>query len=176
MIFKETPLKGAFEITPEKKEDERGFFFRTWCAKEMSEYGLNTKIKQINSSYSLKKGTLRGLTYQKNPFPETKLIRCIKGQIFDVIIDLRENSPTKNQWFGTILSEENHKMLYIPENFAHGFLTLEDNTEINYFVTEFYHPEVETGIRWDDPQFNIQWPIAPVIISDKDKNKPLFNS
>lgn len=174
MIFKETPLKGAFEIEPEKKEDERGFFFRSWCVKEMSAYGLNTKIKQINSSFSLKKGTLRGLTYQTNPFPETKLIRCIKGKIFDVIIDLREESSTKNQWFGTILSGENYKMLYIPENFAHGFITLEDNTEINYFVTEFYHPEVEKGIRWDDPKFNIQWPIVPVVISDKDKNKPLL--
>jgi dTDP-4-dehydrorhamnose 3,5-epimerase len=174
MIFKETILKGAFEIEPEKREDERGYFFRSWCAKEMSEFGLNTNIKQINNSFSLKKGTLRGLTYQKSPFPETKLIKCIKGSIFDVIVDLRVDSPTKNQWYGTILSGENQKMLYIPENFAHGFITLEDNTEINYFVTEFYHPEVESGIRWNDPKIGIEWPIEPVAISEKDKNKPLI--
>jgi dTDP-4-dehydrorhamnose 3,5-epimerase len=174
MVFKETPLKGSFEIVPEKREDERGFFFRSWCAQEMSNKGLNTNIKQINCSFSLHKGTLRGLTYQRNPFPETKLIRCVKGSIFDVIIDLREGSPTLHQWFGTVLSAKNSKMLYIPENFAHGFITLEDKTEINYFVTEFYHPEVESGIRWNDPYFGIQWPIEPTIISEKDKNKTLF--
>lgn len=175
MKFTETKLKGAFIIEINKIGDERGFFGRQWCQDEMAEMGLKTQIAQVNTSLNKEKGTLRGLHFQKFPYQETKLIRCIRGRIFDVIVDLRPASATFKQWFGLELSQDNYKMLYAPDNFAHGFITLEDNSEILYLVTQFYHPEAEAGLRWDDPQFSIQWPGSVTVMSEKDKNRPDFD-
>lgn len=171
MIFNETKLKGAFIIEIEKLEDERGFFGRSWCANEMSEHGLNVNIRQANVSFNKHKGTLRGMHYQVAPHQEAKLVRCSRGRIYDAIIDLRENSPTYKQWIGIELTQDNYKMLYVPENFAHGFITLEDNCEVSYLMSEFYVPCAGATIRWDDPLFNIEWPMEPKIISEKDKNQ-----
>lgn len=172
MIFKETKLKGAYSIDLEKREDDRGFFARIWCRDEFSKHGLNTKLVQGNMSYTAKKGTLRGLHYQVSPFQETKVIRCTRGALFDVIIDMRSNSPTFKQWIGVELSASNYRMLYVPEGFAHGFVTLQDDTEATYLVTEFYNKESERGIRYNDPSINIQWPIAIEHISEKDNSWP----
>lgn len=174
MIFTETKLKGAFVLEIKKLEDDRGFFGRAWCANEMADHGLKSEIKQVNMSLSLKKGTLRGMHYQNDPFQETKVVRCTKGAIFDIIIDLRKDSPTYKQWVGVELTEHNYKMLYVPEDFAHGFITLEDNTEVTYLVSQFYTPGAEAGIRWDDPAFGIELPIDPVIITDKDRTHPNY--
>lgn len=174
MIFTETKLKGAFEIEIKKLTDERGFFGRSWCANEMTEHGLKADLKQANTSFSIKKGTIRGMHYQMNPYQETKLIRCTRGAILDVIIDLRPASPTFKQWIGVELTQDNYKMLYVPEDFAHGFITLEDNCEVTYLVTQFYTPGAEKGIRWNDPLFNIQWPFEPTVISEKDKTHPNY--
>lgn len=174
MLFAETKLKGAFVIEIKKLEDNRGFFGRSWCANEMAEHGLKSDIKQVNNSLSLKKGTIRGMHYQNDPYQETKLVRCTKGAIFDVIIDLRPHSPTYKQWIGVELNADNRKMLYVPEDFAHGFITLEDNCEVNYLVTQFYTPGAESGIRWDDPAFGIEWPIQPTIVSEKDQTHPNY--
>ena len=175
MIFHETPLKGAFVIELKKLGDERGFFARAFCKNEFSVIGLNNEIVQINNSLSADKGTLRGMHYQLEPKAEDKIVRCIRGSLFDVIIDLRKNSTTYKQWFGVELTAENRKMLYVPKGFAHGFITLEDFTEAFYLVTEFYAPEYERGLRYNDPVFNIKWPIEPIIISEKDKNHLDFN-
>jgi dTDP-4-dehydrorhamnose 3,5-epimerase len=175
MKFIETPLKGSFVIELEKKEDDRGFFARIFCRQEFSKLGLNNEIVQINNSLSIKKGTLRGMHYQLPPKAEDKIIRCIKGALYDVIIDLREDSKTFGKWFGILLSEDNRKMLYVPKGFAHGFITLQDYTEAFYLVTEYYSQNHERGIRWNDPKFNIIWPIEPTIISEKDKNFPDFD-
>ena len=174
MIFTETKLKGAFEIEIKKLEDERGFFGRSWCAHEMEDHGLKTNICQVNTSFSKMKGTLRGMHYQLDPYQETKLIRCTRGKILDVIIDLRKDSPTYKEWIAVELSQDNYKMLYVPEDFAHGFITLEDDSEVYYLVTQFYAPGAEAGIRWDDPGFNIKWPMTPVVISEKDKSHPNY--
>ncbi|MGQ9570723.1 MAG: dTDP-4-dehydrorhamnose 3,5-epimerase, partial [Thermodesulfovibrionales bacterium] len=171
MIFKETNLNCAFVIELEKRVDERGFFARAWCKKEFEAHGLVANIVQSNVSFSKKAGTLRGMHYQVAPFEETKLIRCVKGAIYDVIIDLRLNSPTYKHWIAVELTEDNYKMLYVPEGFAHGFQTLTDNVEVFYHVSQFYSPESERGIRWNDPQFGIIWPeVDKRIISDKDSN------
>lgn len=172
MIFTETKLKGAFILEIKKLEDERGFFGRSWCASELAAHGLKNDIKQANTSMSLKKGTIRGMHYQNDPYQETKLVRCTRGAIYDVIIDLRKESPTYKQWIGVELTQDNYKMLYVPEDFAHGFITLEDKCEVSYLVTQFYTPGAEAGIRWNDPTFAIQWPISPSVISEKDKNHP----
>ena len=174
MIFTETSLKGAYIIDVEKKRDSRGFFGRLWCENEMNNIGLNTNIVQSNISYSSKKGTLRGMHYQKSPMQETKLVRCTKGAIYDVIIDLRPESPTFKKWYGVELSERNCRMIYVPENFAHGFITLEDESEIYYLVTQFYDVRSEMGIRWDDPNFKIEWPINISEISEKDSSHKDF--
>lgn len=174
MIFTETKLKGAFEIEIKKLEDDRGFFGRSWCANEMKDHGLKHELCQANTSFSKKKGTLRGMHYQADPYQETKLIRCTRGSIYDVIIDLRPGSPTFKQWIGVELTQDNYKMLYVPEDFAHGFITLEDDSEVTYLVTQFYTPGAEKGIRWNDPAFSIQWPFEPVIMTEKDKNHPHF--
>ncbi len=174
MKFTETDLKGAYIIEINKLKDERGFFGRSWCMKELEEYGLKTNIAQANTSFSKKKGTLRGMHYQNDPYQETKLIRCTRGSIYDVIIDLRPESPTFAKWFGVELTQDNYKMLYVPEDFAHGFITLEDDSEVTYLVTQFYTPGAESGIRWNDSQFNIHWPLTPKVISDKDKIHPNF--
>jgi len=174
MIFTETDLKGAFIIEIKKIEDERGFFGRSWCRREMEEHGLKGEIVQANTSFSNKKGTLRGMHYQVPPYEEAKIIRCVRGAIYDVIIDLRPGSSTYKKWVGTELSCDNYKMLYVPEGFAHGFLTLTDNVEVYYNVTAFYTPGAERGIRWNDSSFNIKWPFEPVVISSKDKGHPDF--
>jgi dTDP-4-dehydrorhamnose 3,5-epimerase len=175
MIFKETRLSGAFIIDPEYQEDERGFFARVFCKNEFEAHGLNPCITQCNISFNQRKGTLRGMHYQVSPYTEAKLVRCTMGAIYDVIIDLRQESPTFKQWLAVELSDENRKLLYIPEGFAHGFQTLVDNTEVFYQMSQFYHAESARGIRWDDPIFAICWPeVAQRIISAKDLGYPLL--
>ncbi len=174
MIFTETPLKSAYIIELEQIEDERGFFARSWCAREFAELGLNPNLVQCNVSFNKKKGTLRGMHYQASPHEEAKMVRCTKGSLYDVIVDLRKDSPTFKQWFSVDLTAENRKQLYIPEGFAHGFLTLEDGTEIFYHMTEFYHPESAKRIRWNDSAFQIKWPISDWIISEQDRGYPDF--
>jgi len=172
MKFLETPLKGAFIIDLEKREDERGFFARTWCRNEFESHGIYRLPVQSNLSYNKKAGTMRGMHYQASPFQESKLLRCVSGSVYDAIIDLRKDSPTFMQWFGIELNEENGTALFIPEDFAHGFMTLKDNSEIMYQVSAFYTPGSERIIRYNDPSFNIQWPMEATIISEKDKNAP----
>lgn len=174
MIFKETRLKGAFIIDPEQLSDDRGFFARTWCQKEFKAHGLNPNMAQCSISFNNKKGTLRGLHYQAAPHEEAKLVRCTAGAIYDVIVDLRPESDTFKSWISLELTAENRKMLYIPEGFVHGFLTLQDNTEVFYQMSEFYMPDYARGVRWDDPAFNIQWPIDVVMISKRDEQYGSF--
>lgn len=169
MDFNATPLEGAYLIDLDKKGDDRGFFARVFCINEFGNQGLATQFCQINNSLSPYKGTLRGMHYQLGPKAETKVVRCIRGALFDVILDLRADSPTFGQSFGAELSAENRRMMYVPKGFAHGFLTLTDNTEAFYLVDEYYSPESERGIRFDDPKFNLLWPHAPAVVSDKDR-------
>ena len=176
MIFTETTVNDAYIVELDKREDHRGFFARTWDKNEFEEHNLNSNLVQCNVSFSKKRGTLRGMHYQKKPFEESKLIRCTKGKIFDVIIDLRTHSSTFKKWFGVELTQENYKMLYVPEGFAHGFQSLEDNSEIIYQVSEFYTPNSELGIHWNDPAFNITWPIEEKTITEKDNSWKLFDS
>ena len=175
MKFIETRLKGAFIIEPERLEDERGFFARTFCHKEFEAHGLNPRMVQCNISYNKHKGTLRGMHNQAAPMAEAKLVRCTRGAIYDVIIDLRPESPTYCQWLAEELNAENSKMIYIPEGFVHGFQTLEDDTEVFYQMSEFYSPEHARGVRWDDLVFGIEWPLNTKIISEKDNNYPLMS-
>ena len=168
MKFFETELKCSYIIELEKLEDERGFFSRSWDRNEFKEQGLNHNLVQCNISFSKKRGTLRGMHFQKKPFEETKLVRCTRGKIFDVIVDLRAESNTYKKWIGMELKSDDFKMLYIPEGFAHGFQTLEDNTEVFYQVSNWFSPEHERGIRWDDKELDIKWPIDNPIISKKD--------
>jgi len=175
MVFEETQLKGAFVIDLKKREDERGFFARTWCRKEFEDHGLNGDLVQSNLSFNTRKGTLRGLHYQVSPYAESKLVRCTKGAICDVIIDLRSSSPTFRHWFGVELTENNYRMLYVPEGFAHGYQTLQDHTEVIYHVSQCYVPNAEYGIRWDDPSFEIEWPMTEGrTISPKDQMWPNY--
>jgi len=168
MIFTETKLKGAFIIEIEKLEDERGFFARSWDQKIFDEHGLSSKLVQCSVSFSKKKGTLRGLHYQIAPYEETKLIRCTRGKIFEVVIDLRPKSETFRKWIGFEQSAEDYRMLYVPEGFALGFQTLEDNTEVFYQMSQAYMPEYARGIPWDDTTLKISWPLRPTMISKKD--------
>ena len=175
MIFVETNLKGAFIIEPERMEDHRGFFARIWCKKEFEAHGLNPHFVQINLSFNESRGTIRGLHYQIAPHEEAKLFRCTKGATFDVIIDLRPDSTTFMDWVGVELTADNRKMLYVPENCAHGYQTLTDNTEIFYQVSQFYAPESERGARWHDPMFGIKWPERNcLMISEKDNKWPNY--
>jgi dTDP-4-dehydrorhamnose 3,5-epimerase len=176
MIFTEAKLMGAYIIEIEKREDERGFFARGWCQNEFEAYGLVPHVVQANISYNKKRGTLRGMHYQIAPYEETKLVRCTRGALYDVIIDLRPASPTYSQWFGVELTAENYKMLYVPEGFAHGFITLQDETEATYQVSQFYTPGSERGLRYDDPAFRIEWPAEVQVISEKDKNWPDYGT
>lgn len=177
MIFRETKIKGVFLIEIEPLSDERGFFARSWCREEFKSRGLNSGLVQCNISFNHKKGTLRGMHYQAAPWEEVKLVRCTRGAMFDVIIDLRPQSSTYGQWLAVELSGDNRKMLYIPEGFAHGFQTQADNTEVFYQMSEFYHPECAKGIRWNDPAFGIRWPEAPErIISAQDQGYPEYMS
>jgi dTDP-4-dehydrorhamnose 3,5-epimerase len=170
MLFRETPLKGAFLIEPERLEDERGFFARTFCRKEFESHGLNPDIAQCSVSFNRRKGTLRGMHFQAAPHAEDKVVRCAAGAICDVIVDLRPDSPTFKRWTAAELTAENRRMFYIPAGFAHGFQTLQDNVEVLYQMSEYYHPESARGVRWDDPAFGIVWPeTSERIVSGRDK-------
>jgi dTDP-4-dehydrorhamnose 3,5-epimerase len=174
MIFTETKLKGAFIIELEERKDVRGGFARTFCAREFEAHGLTANIAQANLSYNHKAGTLRGMHYQVPPAAETKLVRCTRGRIYDVIVDLRPASATYLQHFGIELSEDNRRALYVPELFAHGYQTLTDGAEAVYQVSEFYTPGHERGLRYSDPALAIRWPLPVTVISDKDANWPLL--
>ena len=175
MIFVETELPGAYVVELEKREDERGFFARTWCEREFRQHNLNPLTVQCNISFNKRKGTLRGMHYQVAPVAEAKLVRCAQGAIYDVIIDLRQESPTFKRYLGVRLTAQNYKMLYVPEGFAHGFQTLEDNTEVFYQMSEYYAPQSARGVRWNDPAFKIEWPIREPMMADRDRNYPDFN-
>jgi len=176
LIFTPTPLAGAYLIDLEKKGDDRGFFARAFCEREFDQHQLSRHFCQVNNSLSAKKGTLRGMHYQLPPKAETKLVRCVRGALYDMILDLRVGSATFGQSFGAALTDDNRRMMFVPKGFAHGFLTLSDNAEALYFVDEFYSPESERCIRFNDPKFNLQWPDQPTVISDKDKNQPDFDA
>ena len=176
MLFKETKLQGNYLIDLHPKEDERGFFARYFCKKEFSELGLQTDWVQINNIFSAKLGTLRGLHYQRPPHSEAKLVRCVKGSIWDVVVDLRQNSKTFGNWFGVKLSAENRTMMYAPKGFAHGFISLEFNTEILYLASEYYDSAYEGALIWNDDELKIDWPINPEVISDKDKQADNFKN
>ena len=175
MIFTEVALKGAFVIDPEPVSDERGMFARVWCKKEFEMHGLSSRWVQSSISVNRRKGTLRGMHYQAAPNEEVKLVRCTAGAIYDVIVDLRPTSPTYGQHVGLMLTADNHRSLYIPKQFAHGFLTLQDNSVVSYHMSEFYAPSSACGIRWDDPLLRIEWPEPIVMVSEKDQMWPQFN-
>ena len=175
MKFNETPLKGAYTIELEKRGDDRGFFARFYCTEEFGAQGLLGSVAQINNSLTGRKGTLRGMHYQLAPAAEIKLVRCIRGALYDVILDIRPDSPSFGKWFGATLSAENRTMMYVPKGFAHGFLTLEPDTEALYLVSDPYAPDLERGIRFDDPKFGIEWPMDPAEMSDKDRSWPDFD-
>jgi dTDP-4-dehydrorhamnose 3,5-epimerase len=168
MIFSETALPGAFLIDLERREDDRGFFARAFCKEEFSAHGLNGRVEQANVSFNKRRGTLRGMHYQQEPHGETKVVRVVRGRIYDVIVDLRRSSPTHTRWFGIELDSQTERALYIPEGFAHGFLTLEDDTEIFYLMGSPFVPTAAAGARYDDPAFGIQWPEAPTVIAERD--------
>jgi len=175
VIFTETRLKKAFVIEPERREDDRGYFARTFCRREFEAHGLNPHVEQCNISFNRRKGTLRGMHFQAAPYEEAKLVRCIRGAIYDVIIDLRPDSPDFKRHVAVTLSAENGKMLYVPEGFAHGFQTLEDNTEVFYLMSRPYAAECARGVRWNDPAFGIEWPPAQRIILERDQRYPDFS-
>lgn len=176
MRFIPTDLEGAFIVELHKIQDERGSFARAFCANEFSSQGLTANLVQANTAVSRHKGTLRGMHYQASPHAEAKLVRCIRGAAFDVMIDLRPESPTYCRWFGLELSAGGDRMLYVPEGFAHGYQTLEDDTELYYLVSEYYTPEAERGVRWNDPRFNISWPLTSGLhLSEKDQNWPDYS-
>ena len=174
MIFQETLLRGLYTIDLEPKTDERGFFARSWCRREFEQHGLNTDLVQCSVSFNPRRGTLRGMHYQTHSYGETKLVRCTKGAIYDVAVDLRSHSSTFQQWAGVELSESNRCAFYIPEGFAHGFLTLTDDAEIFYQISEYYQPDAARGVRWNDPAFAIVWPEEPQMISERDRTHPDF--
>ena len=174
MIFSETALPGAWVVEPERLEDERGFFARSWCEREFGQRGLATRLVQCNVSFNKRRGTLRGMHYQAAPHQEAKLIRCTRGAIHDVIIDLRSDSPTFRRHVAVVLDADSRRMLYVPEGMAHGFQTLEDDTEVFYQMSEFYAPDHARGVRWDDRAFGIRWPEAERTISARDRSYPDF--
>lgn len=175
MTFVEMRLKGAYLIEPERIEDERGYFARTLCKNEFEATGLEWNSVQCSVSFNRKRGTLRGLHFQIEPYQEVKLVRCTRGEVFDVIVDLRPDSSTFRQWQGTYLGEEDGRMLYIPKGFANGFETMEDSTEIFYQISEFFRPEYSRGVRWDDPELNIDWPLPVTVISPRDSRQPTLS-
>lgn len=174
MKFEESSLPGAFIIELERIDDERGFFARSFCAQEFAARGLPTHMPQSNISFNARRGTLRGMHYQADPHGEDKLVRCTAGAIFDVIVDLRAESSTRHRWFGLELSAENRRSLFIPQGFAHGFITLKDDSEVLYMMSTPYAEGAGRGIRWDDPAVGIVWPIAPVHIAERDKRYGLL--
>lgn len=165
-------LADACVVDVDRFEDERGFFARTFCAREFAAHGLMERVAQSNVSFNARRGTLRGMHYQQAPHAEAKLVRCTRGAIWDVIVDLRPASPTHTRWFAAELTEDNHRALYVPEGFAHGFLTLTDDAEVLYLMSEFFVPDAARGVRWDDPAFGIEWPFDPVVISERDRTYP----
>jgi dTDP-4-dehydrorhamnose 3,5-epimerase len=174
MIFEPTPLLGAYIVDPEPRNDERGFFARAWCRREFEELGLAANFVQANLSYTRRKGTIRGLHYQLAPFGEAKLVRCLRGAIWDVMADLRPESPSYLKWFGVELNADNRRQLYIPEGCAHGYQTLAPDSEVLYQVSAFYTPDAERGIRWSDPRVGIRWPETDHAVSAKDDAWPDF--
>ena len=172
MIFNATELIGVYVIEPERLSDERGFFARTWCQHEFEAHGLDVRLAQCSLSFNLKRGTLRGMHYQDEPYVEAKLVRCTLGRLYDVVVDLRPTSSTYRQWMSVELSADNRRMIYIPPGLAHGFQTLIDQTEVFYQISEFYHPESARGVRWNDPAFNIDWPLPDPILSERDRTYP----
>jgi dTDP-4-dehydrorhamnose 3,5-epimerase len=174
LIFKPTDLPGAFLIAPDRRADVRGYFTRTYCEKEFADQGLDPRISQCSVSFNHRKGTLRGMHYQLAPFEEVKVVRCNRGSIYDVIIDLRRDSRAYKKWFAAQLDEENGRMLYVPKGFAHGFQTLVDNTEVFYQISQVFSADHARGVRWNDPAFSIDWPEAERIILDRDRNYPDF--
>ncbi len=175
MLFKQTPIDGVLIIDLEKRGDDRGWFARTFCEKEFAEHGLQTHFAQTMVSVNAKRGTLRGMHYQLAPHAELKLVRCASGAFWDVVLDLRPGSSTFGQWFGIELTAESRTALYIPRGFAHGFITLADNTEATYMTHGVYTPALERGVRWNDPRFAIDWPIQPEVMADRDRNFPDFD-
>lgn len=176
MIFTPTPIAGAYVIDVERRGDDRGFFGRVFCEREFAAHNLATTFVQANTSLSMRKGTLRGMHYQLAPAREVKLVKCVRGALWDVALDLRQDSPTFGRWFGAELTADNRSMLYVPEGCAHGFITLEEETETFYLVSNFYAPQCERGIRYNDPRFGIEWPVEPVEISEKDAAWPDFDA
>ena len=174
MKFVPTPLDGVWIVEMDRQEDERGFFARSWCEKEFREQGLNSRLVQCSVSFNARRGTLRGMHYQRAPHAEAKLVRCTRGAAYDVVLDLRSDSKTFKRWTAVELTEENGRAAYIPEGCAHGFQTRKDNTELFYQMSEFYHPESAAGVRWNDPAFGIQWPEEKAIISPRDASLPDF--
>ena len=168
MLFKETKLKGVFVVELELIKDDRGFFACSWSPEEFEKQGLNPRLSQCNISFNNRSGTLRGMHFQEKPYEEAKLVRCTRGAMYDVAVDLRPDSPTRYQWVAFELTANNRRMLYIPEGFAHGYQTLDDDTEIFYQMSETYHPEVARGLRWDDPHLAIDWPLDVAVISKRD--------
>lgn len=174
MIFIETKLAGVFEIHLNPKQDERGFFARTWCRKEFQSKGLDQEVVQCSVSYNLRKGTLRGMHYQAAPCEEAKLVRCTSGAIYDVVLDLRPASPSFKAWIAVVLSAQNRNMVYVPKGCGHGFLTLEEQTEVFYQMSESYNADSARGVRWNDRAFQIAWPSDPDVISARDRSYPDF--
>jgi dTDP-4-dehydrorhamnose 3,5-epimerase len=174
VIFVPTPLAGAFIVDIERHSDDRGSFARTWCSREFAKMGLDKELAQCNASYNRRRGTLRGMHWQASPHGEVKLVRCTRGAIWDAIIDLRPDSPTYMAHFGVDLTAESGRALYIPEGMAHGFVTLEDDCEVSYQMSQFYEPDAGRGVRWNDPAFGIQWPIADPILHPRDAAYPDF--
>ena len=174
MTFNETVITGVFEISIQAIRDERGFFARSWCRSEFEQHGLESALVQCNISFNARKGTLRGMHFQAAPFAEAKLVRCTRGAVYDVVLDLRPESPTFKSWIAVTLTAENRNMVYIPKGCAHGFLTLQDETEVFYQMSEYYNAASARGVRWDDPAFGIAWPDRIEVISDRDRNYPDF--
>jgi dTDP-4-dehydrorhamnose 3,5-epimerase len=176
MKFTPTPVAGTFLVDLEPRGDDRGFFARAFCANEFSDHGLETSFVQANTSFSARRGTLRGLHYQLPPSEEVKLVRCVRGALWDVVLDRRVASPSLGRWFGAELTAENRRAIYIPRGCAHGFITLTDQTEVSYMVSGFYDADLERGVRWDDPAFGIEWPMTPEVISDRDRGHPDYHA
>lgn len=172
--FMPTPISGAVTVDSILREDDRGHFLRAWCIKEVAEESINFVPVQANIGFSRHKGTTRGMHFQVSPALEAKLVRCTRGSLFDVVVDLRKNSPTRYKWYGVELRADNYKMLYIPEGCAHGYQTLEDDTDLYYMTSQYFTPSAAKGVRFDDPAFGIVWPLAPTAISEQDRNWPLI--
>jgi dTDP-4-dehydrorhamnose 3,5-epimerase len=176
MIFKKTKIAGVYLLEPEQLADDRGFFARVWCRTEFAKHGIDSRVVQCNLSFNPRKGTLRGMHYQRAPHEETKIVRCTMGALFDVAVDLRPDSPTFKHWVGAPLTAENRETLVIPAGCAHGYLTLADNTEVFYQISEYYAPTHGAGVRWNDPAFGIRWPGDVTVIADRDRDYPDFPS